>query len=407
MKIIDVDTERAKLLPEVIVIDDLEVAMAAPSYVPFKSFSSKVDMPVQQAWEMQEAPRKLIPQPKDGKLMRMQAMMRIKKEKGGGTQGLNRLLEFKKREKLRGKDLILTSPEPSDSVPAKRKRDSSVFNMNVDQYLKDIQLLKEKREAEAQKRACVSQSCLKDEFSRPQISSEASGPVVLTKEEEQTMELRIRYQNRNQIEGFYSQVLSFNVENMVERSKPPSIPLDFEDGRMYSRYITPSFFEEVRADLENCTSQIDISQATNMLLQLHHEAGDILYLAHLQDAVTKPAYLSAVFRHDEIVLCLLETPEVVTKVKPGTRLNPLHFLGVVHVETDGNGKHCANYFIKVRADEDLREAAKVPRHYFVVFVEYAQTMIREYRMIRLAEFLDVSVLTPCVEPHRLSPLSLR
>jgi hypothetical protein len=400
MKIIDVDRERTKIPPEVIVIDDLSVAMAAPSYVPSRPRSPPMERPEQQNWKELETPKKLITPPKSGQLMRMQALMHMKKEKGGGTQGLNRLLEYKKREKMREKDQILTASETNTSAPAKRQRDSSVFNMNVDQYLKDIQILRERREAETQKKACLLQSSMKEEQFKPLISPEVCGPMALTKEEEKAMELRIRYQNRYQLDGFYSQVLTFNVENMVEKSRPPAIPLNFEDGRVYSRFITPSYFEEVRADLENCASQIDISQATKMQLQLHHETGDILYLAHIQDAATKTSHLSAVFRHDEIVLCLLETPEVVTKVKPGVRLNPLHFLGMIHVENDGGGKHYANYFIKAKADEDLREAAKVPRHYFVVFVEYAQTMIREYRMIRLAEFLDIQFLTPTVQPYQ-------
>lgn len=390
MNIIDVDRERTKSTPEVIVIDDLEVAMAVntPATLP-----APLPDPV--------APKL---KPKEGKqLLAMQTLLKGKKEKGGGTLGLNRLLQSKKREKMKERDLIMAHTQPDVSAPAKRKRDNLVYNMNVDQYLKDIQQLKDKRDSETQKKACLPYNSVKKE-EPSEGSSDMVAPAMMTREEEKAMEQRIRFQNRFQIDGFYSQILNYNVENLTDRSKPPNIPLNFDDGRVYFRFFAPSFMEEIRADLENCVSQVDVTQAVKMQLHLHHTVGDIMYLAHMHDASLRAPHISTIFRNDEIVLCLLETAEPVTKVRPGVRLNPLHFLGMIHVEHEGNGKFNGTYFIKARATGDLQEAAKLPRHYFVVFVEYAQTMLREYRMIRLAEFLDIQLLTPNFQPHKPAAL---
>lgn len=288
-----------------------------------------------------------------------------------GTMGLTQMREWKRTK---------------DDAAIPNKRDLS--SQQVDQFLRDKKLSLQRTECEMSKRRRLIEQIKADMVIK---SKRPHDPVdmIIPKEKIRDIELQISYQDRFKLDEFYAFILSLDVYNLQSKENLQPIPEAFEDGLAYRQAFRPAFFHEVRANLEQCVRHADTSNPPKVTLQADHEANEFMYLICTH---TQRSDLSTHFRQDEMMLCVLDNGErLPPRISPTTRFKSHYFLSISELES-GDSKIKAASYIKTRITDELRALAKTPRTYYVIFLEYTKTMIREFRMINTANFLELPMI---------------
>ena len=184
--------------------------------------------------------------------------------------------------------------------------------------------------------------------------------------------------------------------NTAEDGLEP-IPLSFEEGEEYSKAFAPCFHAEVKADIEKSLREIDLYRASCVQLCVYTEKSGCLYLSPGANRDNRPVFQLS-FKQDDFVLFLPAASPLPNTVKE--LLATPHFLGTCEHDVK-NGCKQALMLIRTSRDNQVFEAVSGGNSYFyVAYVESLITILREYRMLQLAEFLPLSpyLLQPKLKP---------
>jgi len=183
--------------------------------------------------------------------------------------------------------------------------------------------------------------------------------------------------------------------NTEERLEP--IPNCFEDGEEYGKAFSPCFFAEVRGDIEKSIKEIDLDRASCVQLSVYTEKAGCLFLTPGANRDNRPIFQLS-FRQDDYVLFLPAVSPLPATVHD--LLATPHFLGTCEHDVK-NGCKQALILIRTSSSSQVFEATSGGSKYFyVLYIESILTMLREYRMMLLSEFIPLSpyLLQPKLKP---------
>ena len=177
----------------------------------------------------------------------------------------------------------------------------------------------------------------------------------------------------------------------------PAIPCEFEDGEEYIQAFSPCFHAEVRSDIEKSIREIDLSRASCVQLSVYTEKAGFLYLSPGANRDNRPIFQLS-FKQDDYVV-LLPCENALPESFPALLASGVkYYLGVCEHDVK-NGFKQPLMLIRTSRNEVLFTSTS-NAYFWVIYVESLITMLREYRMLRLAEFLGLSpyLLQPKLKP---------
>jgi hypothetical protein len=289
------------------------------------------------------------------------------------------LMSFKNKLPKKGQ-------EDDDILPKKRERPNDAQNLQkMADYLKKIQ--EEKQVVETHKRPKwteISQTDIEKQIATErEIISKRDAPLEAAKARSEA-----RYNVREDHSDLHAFLLNLSVDQIEYPLKGlKEIPDRFVDGSVYIDHMQPAFFEELRAAIRTSIRMISYSKASLVRLTLHLSDDDFSFL-QAQD-VDKTAPSCEHFRSEDFVL-------IVPKGSPLVDWRKSEYFFGVWEALDRRTKQFR--FLKIAFFSS--EIAKKYSEFHVLWVDSLIPVLREFRMIRLAEWSDMT-------PFIFSPSSLR
>lgn len=308
-------------------------------------------------------------------------------EKGHMEEGWNDLMRLK--------SILPKKNVEEEFLPKKRERPiEDTAKTTLSNFLKQRKaenLAAEKRKQ--LKRTDTTQS----EIERQLASGRAMSYECMMQEDAR----KFRYSQRLDLRDLNEFLLTLTVDKL---EKPATdlrpIPDSFEDGNAYIRHMQPALFEEVRADLVSSLNQMSYGRASLVKLSIFSSKENLSFLNVVDDVDKKRPLFQAAFRSDDFVLIVPKTSQTLSD----WRGSDSYFFAVCEHLYDGDRRVSPLIYLKVAQTNSLTLSSKAD--YYVVWVESLITILREFKMIRMAEFIDMTpyIFTPSCRriPHKLS-----
>ena len=144
----------------------------------------------------------------------------------------------------------------------------------------------------------------------------------------------MRYSMRNDLFEFYNFILTldiFDIHHKKLEIPHQHVPSAFEDGGAYIRAFRNLYLEEVRAEIEMATLEMDFSSAVQ--LKLAHKLGLIPKNAFFLEPENTFEF-SDRFKPDDLVLVIDSNAELPKKFHGWRRPDCAYFLAIVECSSD-------------------------------------------------------------------------
>jgi hypothetical protein len=210
-----------------------------------------------------------------------------------------------------------------------------------------------------------------------------------------------RYQQRLDISDLNEFLLNLRAEQLEQPFQGlQTIPDSFADGPSYIKNMQPAFLEEVRADISGALAQASYSRASLVRLTITSSQKNLCYLSVVEDVDKNRPMFQATFNADDFVLLVQKSSQPLTDWR-GTGN---YFFAVCEHLYDGERRFSPQVHLKVASKNSVFVTSLTD--FYVVWVECLITIVREFKMIRLTEWSDMTpyVFTPSCRriPHRLT-----
>ena len=220
----------------------------------------------------------------------------------------------------------------------------------------------------------------------------------MTPEERKTRAQLQRFALRTDISDFYTTLFALDLRALGDSGELKKIQTEFEDGEEYALAMKPCFFSELRCDIERAVKEVELHRASCVQLAIYSEKGPFLYLAPGLNRDSRPVF-QLTFKQDDFVLCVPASDPLPGTFRELVMGRTGGFLGICEHEVKNEQKQ-ALLLVRTTRQESMYPQLSGSKHFYVVYLESLSTMLREYRMIQQAEFLDLScyVMNPSVKP---------
>ena len=156
--------------------------------------------------------------------------------------------------------------------------------------------------------------------------------------------------------------------------------------------FSPCFFAEVRGDIEKSIKEIDLDRASCVQLSVYTEKAGCLFLTPGANRDNRPIFQLS-FRQDDYVLFLPAVSPLPATVHD--------LLATPHLRAQREERLQAGFNTDPhkRQQPSLRTSGG-SKYFYVLYIESILTMLREYRMMLLSEFIPLSpyLLQPKLKP---------
>jgi len=293
------------------------------------------------------------------------------------------------------KSILPKKNTDEEVLPKKRERQSDeVAKQTLSNFIRQKQL--ENKIAEKRKKHKPADISRVDIEKQLAISRAINGPAYMQEEAK-----KMRFLSRTDLTDLNEYLLNLTAEQLEKpQTDLQKIPETFNDGAAYISSLQPAFFEELRADLFSSLAQAMYGKASLVRLVVACTKENLSFLNVAEDVDKKRPLFQAAFRSDDFVLIIPKTTKAITDWR-GTSD---YFFAVCDHLYDGERRVSPQIYLKV-------SSSKLPyvnsaSDYYVVWVESLITILREFKMIRLAEFMEMTpfIFTPSCRriPHKLS-----
>ena len=342
--------------------------------------------------------RRVLPFPSMGKLNKLE-----NKEQSA----LSQLRKWKNKEiasELKIPDKRTRDQEDEkNGIPVKKKKDPKAENKEFlsqhnHQTFQVMDFIKEQQaRVEEEKKNKVN---LADELKKKEIeqreyqrimkNADFSSAVQISDEEVKRRAYMIRYNTRFELSSFYHFILNTDVYNLTFSGSCTEIPTKFSDGAVYIQAFESAFFEEVKGEILSALRQNDMSEFCTTSLSVHSEKDGFGFLVSRDDRDQDPGRFRFNYRvqNDDILLIIPNLSDFKdTEFKHNFsdwKMHPDAILGIVERK---KGSNYSELQIKIRHSH-LSVFETQPKCYIFI-IDTCTTILREYKMIRLAEFLEV------------------
>ena len=217
-------------------------------------------------------------------------------------------------------------------------------------------------------------------------------PATITKEEELHIQKNLRQNNRHTLCEFYSFLLKMNVYDIKLVDDMPMIPNIFEHGGEYIQYFMPAFFEEAKAEIISALNQNDMTDFSVVKFYIHSiSKEDNLILLAREEAGGKFKFFNRAQPEDILLIIPYELylncnlPSYFKNWKE----TPTAIIGLTQRDNSGSQ-------LRILADKSYAGLFENELTCAVFVLDSSTTMLREFKMIKNAEFLNVSeqILNP-------------
>ncbi|CAG9311914.1 unnamed protein product [Blepharisma stoltei] len=297
-------------------------------------------------------------------------------------------------ELLRWKQNNLTTKSQEPEIPTKRERKEKEENDKIIKKQKLMLKLNDFMKQETDKKEREKQQKEKTRnkgYQEKELQEETKHMSESLSEEWiqsqlEANEKSLRFCNRFSIEEFYSFALSLDLQNLEGRFLAnKQIPLEFKNGKFYKESFFPAFFDELRALVFCALSQANFSSSSLLELIPHSDQGDYGFIAPGEEKRGGEFSFYHSLKQDDLVLVfsLQETNNIPASFAELLNLKPIYFFGVCEREN-------SNSSWMIKANLKKLEDIEFSKPFNVIYVDSLSTLIREFRMIKLAEFLDLN-----------------
>lgn len=223
---------------------------------------------------------------------------------------------------------------------------------------------------------------------------------VISEEEKKKREKLCRSTNRNNISDFFNFLFDLDIYDM-KLKQADTIPTAFNDGADYIHYFQNGFFEEAKAEILSALNQNDMSEYSLVSLTTHSTKNGFGYLEVRDEKIVEENNGKNSVKEGKFKFSYRAQPEDIILILPfyedfiahpnfsNWAKNVEHFIGIIERQKSG-------YPFLIKIKESALGSFDTPRLYRLFIIDTSTTMLREYKMIRLAEFTELSnqILNP-------------
>ena len=256
---------------------------------------------------------------------------------------------------------------------------------SLDKFLENEKRLIRKRE-EAQRKAQLEEEEAKRQYKENMKLMETR--KSMTDKQKKELNRKRRFNSRNDHSEFYKKILDIDVFNIKE-STTDRIPTTFEDGKMYLKTFKSAFFEEVKGEVSSCLQRNDMSKHSVIEFNLEKTSGGLSYLTPGKEHTGKVSFFESMRQEDLILIVGYGDSAPEPNFAEWSQPKVPYCLGIYGKENLSSG-----HFVKVSETAGVKfEHGMVC---YVVFVTTLNTLLREFKMIKQAEFLELGefILNP-------------
>ncbi|CAG9331640.1 unnamed protein product [Blepharisma stoltei] len=315
---------------------------------------------------------------------------------------LNKLLQWNKQ--LESQKTLPEIPKKREKTDAPEPRKISKQDKKVAFKVNDF--VKEETERKIQEQAKEAEDAENARLSQKEKDFNNAMKYLqksqnMTPEEQEAQARTARYHNRLVISEFYNFVLSLDLTNP---DPPPlarkAIPIGFKNGKYYREFFLPAFFDELRADIFCALNQNDMSSQSIIELRLHSLQQEYAIVVPGDEKSGNVSFYKSIKQDDLVIIIPCST-----KVDIPPRFSewnsekvPEYYLGVCERENRG-----CSWLLKVK--NDFAQKLERPEIFIVIYAESLTSLMREFKMIKLAEFLDIGefIMNPSMKGIWFAP----
>lgn len=266
----------------------------------------------------------------------------------------------------------------------------STFDASEFIRMQEKQKLEEKKREEALKKAREKnleqkkyEETMKN-FQAKDVASELDIKQKLALEKER------RKVFKDSTQEFFSHLLSIDLYKNASDYQLHKIETSFANGAEYIKSFIPAFFEEVRAEVISAVNQNNMSKYWEINVGIFNSKSENHYL-EFEDS-EKNEKFSTNIRMEDLILMISDSspqPETFNSSFSAWGIKPKYILGFV--EKDTNSKRIV-FRVLLKDLENLYEK-KSENHRIqmkVFIIDSCTTIFREFKMIRLSEFVSLS-----------------
>ncbi|OMJ71654.1 hypothetical protein SteCoe_30073 [Stentor coeruleus] len=297
--------------------------------------------------------------------------------------------------------------KPKCSKPLNKdflKEQSQIFSVQefISQEQKRFQdeREREKKELEQRQQKIIEELNYRKSMSNfKYVPQETQGERYLEKEREK------RRKVINETQEFYNFILNLNIRVQEPKEFQEELPILFAHGGEYVEKFQNAFFEEVRGEIFSALQQNNISEYCVVIAKVHSTHENFTFLAVKGRVIGTFDYFGRVQPDDLVILSPYkkdEDQEIKENFNDWKNKTTCILGFVERIKFEGQ------YLIKILEkfvplfldEETIESPADNEKIWRVFIVDSCTTMLREFKMIRMAEFLDMGngILNPSTNP---------
>lgn len=284
------------------------------------------------------------------------------------------------------------------------KEQSQIFSVQ-DFISQEQKRFQDEREREIKELKQRQQKIIEEENYRKSMSNfkyvpqEAQGERYLEKEREK------RRKVVNETQEFYNFILNLNIRAQEPLEFKEELPVFFGHGGEYVEKFQNAFFEEVRGEIFSALQQNNMSEYCVVIAKVHSAHDNFIFLSIKGRIIGTFDYFGRVQPDDLIILAPYkkeEDQEIKENFNEWKNKTTCILGFVERIKFEGQ------YLVKILAkfvplfydEQAVEEGGEGEKMWRVFIVDSCTTMMREFKMIRMAEFLEMGngILNPSTNP---------